>query len=639
MKVPRLRIELLGFWILLLGLLAGLACARTTSPTPATPQPSAAPTPSTPTTPASTPTTALTPSAKPTPTAPVTTGRQPLVPGGPPFYRDEYAKTMFGKLLIDYHHTKLPLWTKASYGGELRGAGTGSIATATIFNYLSILNLGRPTTGGMLFLMDTGLCSMVGREGKFDTCGGKYGNADDVVIIPGIVQTWKQDDFVNYTFTLRKDVMWPAVPPMVRADREVTAADIVWFLDITKKEGTLKDGFALVDTFTTVDRYTFKVKLTTPHAEFFRNMAHNSMAIFPKECYDEKGCLGTKQISPAPFLIKENVLNQRSVSEKNPEFWLKGLPYVDRMVQISMTDANVQKAAFRTGQIDNFGTFAVSEALDINKGVPGSKLQADATLTGTMFILPQLKGPYADVRVRRAMAMTMDLESAWAANDGFNTFPPIVSPDYFGAGWRMVLQQAGENYQLNPAKARQLMADAGYSNGFKTTLLSGKGCSGGFHDQIIAIQAAWKTHLNLDVAIKCVDTQQGQTAQYGSAWEDLIFIYPFNLSYWVSTDLGMLGLVTGSRTNFQKVTDAKIDDLFNRQRGELDPVKRVAIMWEFEQYELSQVYVLRVGHSPGLQVYQPWEMNGISNVVAYCCGTTNGPSWMSMMDTTKQPKR
>ena len=631
MVLPRLlpwRFVLVALFVLVV---MGVSCSKAT---PSGTAPTATPTPSK--TPATTPSTATPAPGAVTPKPVVATGPQPLLPGGPLYYREEFEKSTGGQLLAQYHANKWPLWTKAKYGGELRTAG--AFAPATHFNFLSVQTLGRPSLAGMLLYVDMGLCSMNGRDNDFSVCNGEYTHNTELFILPGIFQKWEQPNPLTYNFTVRKGVMWPAVAPMARTDREVTAQDIAWFLDITKKEGIVKDNFVLVESFEAVDRYTVRVKMSKPYAEMLQSMAHLSMALFPKECYDEKGCLGTKQITPSPFLMKTLEPGQKVTFEKNPEFFFKGLPYMDRMVQINIADVNAQKAAVTSGSMDVIGFQGFSEAEALQKATPGSKLQTEGILSGVQAFEPRYTGPFADIRVRRAMAMTMDHKTIWQAAEGFNWFPTLVARQWFGPEFQISVEhQLGEWYKFNPTKAKQLMTDAGFEKGFTTSLLTAT-CSGANYDMMLVTQANWKKHLNVDMSIKCVDAVAFRTAQYGNQWEGMAYLRPHNLGYWAGADVALVRLVSTAAVNFQKVNDPKIDDMYLRSRSELDPAKRVKILWDFEQYEMDQVYYFRLAWTWGIMVKNGWEINCAGHEMTYC-GVTNSPGWLSMMDVTQQPKR
>jgi peptide/nickel transport system substrate-binding protein len=562
-----------------------------------------------------------------------------MVPGGPAVDADKMYAQKDVQVLREYSPAKLPLWTKASYGGEIRTRVNNW--TLRLFIDPQLLFLSRPSTSGMLFLLDMGRCTMIGREGKFDTCNGQPAKNDTAAIIPGVIEKWQQPDPLTYILTVRKGVLWPAIPPINRTDREVTAQDIAWFLGYVKTENFLKDNFILTKTIEAMDRYTVKITMKQPHADFLLNMAHTSMGVFPKECMSAEGkfqCLGMEWVSPGPFLLKTDELRVRGVWEKNPEFYLKGLPYFDGLIALALNDPAAQKAAWLTGQLDTYITSSVTEMTDLSKRIEGSQVEAQITNGGLGAFRFNFTGPVADARVRRALAMTMDLPSMWqAAKDGFDYFPPLVPKNYFGDEFFMYVDLAGENYQFNPTKAKQLLTEAGYGNGFTLTLNTSSS-SGPVYDMFLWMQAQWKKHLNIDTKITVLDRTSLAVAFNQLKWDGIISVSGWNLTFWPDADTAFLQMVKGSRQNIEKIDDPKINDLFVKQRSEMDAAKRTAMLWEFEQYELTQIYALRYGSIANFMIHQPYEMNGASHTVAYYV-VFNGPTWLGMQDLTKVPKR
>jgi peptide/nickel transport system substrate-binding protein len=629
----------------LIMLVLGAACAKgeqkaaAPAPAPSTPAPTAASAPAAAPAPATSAPSTQSAAPTPAPSAPAAAGvpsGQPVVPGGPPFFRSEVEKLTGYQFLQRWHVTKLSIWTKASYGGDHTGAVNWT--PSTTLNLLGVLTLSRPSYAGMLLYTESGRCAWGGRNEDFSVCKGQYGKNQAHVLQPGIFTNWQQPDPTTYIFTVRKGVLWPAVPPMNRTDREMTAEDIVWFLNLTKEKGILKPNFALYKTIEPVDRYTVKITLTSPNADTVLNLAHTSMGLIAKECYEEKDCIGGKLITPGPFLLKISETRQRAIFEKNPEFYLKGAPYWDRMVLLNITDIAAQKAGFVTGKLDVYSATALVEAETLLKQVPGSQVHAPGGIGGvTMTLRPQLKGPLADVRVRRAMTMTLDHPQMWDAGfDGFSLFTPLISRDYFGADFYMTLAQAGENYQFNPTKAKQLLAEAGFPNGFATQIVYNLN-SGVYYQYALYLQAQWKKHLNIDVKLQIIDTVTHTNQFYESTWDGLYWQSACWIrGCWGLADDAFAQFLKGSPQNVQKIDDPKTEEFYLKQRSELDPAKRVKLLWEFDQYELTQVYQIRVGMAASFNMMQPWEMNGASHETMWYTAL-NGPTWMGMHDISKYP--
>jgi ABC-type transport system substrate-binding protein len=589
-------------------------------------------------TPAPTPSASASPAAPASaqPSAPAANATPvPLVPGAPPFDRAGIQKTKFWAIWNEYHQTKIPLWTKAKYGGELRSVN--QYLPTIQFNSLKVLGDHRALFHGTLFNIDYGLCSLQNRNDDYSTCPGKYANNYNRIITPSAFTGWEQPNGTTYIFRLRKGVLWPAIPPMARQDREVTSTDIVWMLETIKKEGALAPYFSLVKSFEALDRYTVRTTLSEPHAEFIINMANVSLALFAKECYEELDCLINKQVTPAPFLFKSGTARASAYFERNPEYYLKDLPYLDGFRLLGITDPAAQKAAFFSGQVTVTHVIGAPGELEhFKKQVPGVKIIA-ATIFNGQALRPQLQGPLADVRVRRALAMTMDHQSLWETGyGGFAFFPTLVARHYFGDEFFMTLEQAGEWYQFNPTRAKQLLAEAGYPDGFTTTITTAARF-GAIYDMIIQMQANWKKHLNITVNLKQLDSTAATAALYAGTWEGM---YPLGCHIpgcWGGGDEPFLQMLKGAPLNFQKIDDPKINDLYYRQRGELDPGKRTALLWEYEQYELNQLYVLRYAGLMGFVVKQPYSMNCAPQQMSWC-GDTDSPMFVEMHDMDQAPK-
>jgi peptide/nickel transport system substrate-binding protein len=281
-----------------------------------------------------------------------------------------------------------------------------------------------------------------------------------------------------------------------------------------------------------------------------------------------------------------------------------------------------------------------TEMKSVQRQIPGVQVTSQVVLAGTSVLRPQLKGPMADVRVRRAMAMTMDHPTMWqVGQEGFGYFPNIVSRDYFGADWYYTVEQAGQWYQYNPTKAKELMKEAGFETGFKVNLiLPSFFSSGGPYEEMLFLQSNWKKHLGIDVTIQIAEPVPYAAMLNERTWDGMYYQYGWNVSYWAEGDAAVGHFVKGNRLNFQNVDDTFMFDIYPKVRGEMDSAKRAGLLWQVEQRELDQVYLLRVAPPASFQLMQPWELNGAPHQVAWWA-SLNGPTWLTMLDTAKMPKR
>jgi peptide/nickel transport system substrate-binding protein len=536
---------------------------------------------------------------------------------------------------VEYHSQKVPLWTRAIYGGTaVSQTAVNTVLADPTRDPLRAAGARRNHYYGRLFYFDQGLCSWVGRDEDFSVCRGRYSESGGILVTPGIIQRWVQPDPVTFIFSVRKGVLWPNIPPVTRTDRELTADDVKWFLDTTKREGVLRGSFVDVKEFAVQDRYTLKVTLERPLPDFMRSMVQSGLGVFAKECCDEGDpCMSRKIITPSPWLLKDYVPRTRAVFEKNPEFYLKGLPYVDQWVWLYIADPGAQQAAFITRQALNFRGTTEQQSLPIAKQTPGSRLTLSYSAASGTMLIPKLEGPLADVRVRRALMMAMDLRTVWeVSTGGVGVVPTYFGRDLLGVGksFFLGLDLAGEWYQYDPQRAKKLLADAGFPSGFQTTITSQTAS-----DALLAVQSQWKKNLSVDVQIKVVDAVTATTLLLERKWQGMITGYA--APFWTDGDTGFIPFAKGGAFNYQNVNDSLFDDLWAKARLELDPAKRAGLIWQAEQRELDQVYMFRINHAWPWDIFSGTELNGATHVWDFYYSL--GVAWMTMLDPNQPLKR
>lgn len=630
-----------------MGLLAtallGVACAKAeeaAAPAPAA-APSAAPAAAPAPLPAAAP--APAPVAAPTPSVPADTSRGEA-PSAPTVAEavirlnplvDEPNST-FPRELIKFHPSKLPLWDRAVYGGV--EWGTSVQALGPTINPFLTYQLGRPNLYGMFMLVDVGTCSLVGRE-DFSRCHGKRTNLLAGTLAPGIFEKWERPNSLTVKFTMRKGVLWPAIPPMGRTDREVTANDVVWYFETQKAGGIYQDTFGLTSGIRALDRYTVQVDFKEPHADFFRMVASTGFGIVPKECYEQKDCLNSKIISPGPYIIDQASYQPRVRTEyvKNEEFWLKGLPYLDRKIGIAINDPAAQRAAFQTGQIDYVQTYTPSERDLLIKQVPGQHNMAIMCTCGSGHLLPKVTlAPLNDVRVRQALSMAIDRPRLWQLCCGGATMMGIpMAFDYLGLELAPKLSELGPVVQYNPTEAKRLLKEAGYESGFTVNLWT-SWTTFASPEIYAAVQDDWKRNLGVRLEVKMVDSATSRTKRQQGEWEGFHFDQCYVCAA-TDADSYFLTAVSYSKQNFAGINDPKIDEMYLRARGELDPAKRVTVLWEFTRRMLDQGYGIHVSSPVAYDHMQPWVYNKGAHIYGYA-SLTNLAAWPTFVDTEQKRK-
>jgi peptide/nickel transport system substrate-binding protein len=278
-------------------------------------------------------------------------------------------------------------------------------------------------------------------------------------IVPWLAERWHTADNKNYTFFLKRGVRF-------HNGRELRAADVKFVIDRAMNPETKHPYPGYYESISDIvvrDDYTVTVTLKSTTANFLLNMARQGSVVYPREAIDT---LKSEPIGTGPYKLAEWVRGDRIVLVKNPDYHVKGLPRLDRVTYRFITDPNAALAALKAGDIDAsmFG-LGPEHVPELQKD-PRFQVIIGETTNDVILSMNNSRKPYTDVRVRRALT------------HGINK-PDVVKGAMFGLG-RVI----GTNVDpLNPyfvdmagampydaAKAKKLLAEAGYPNGFETVL-------------------------------------------------------------------------------------------------------------------------------------------------------------------------
>ena len=278
--------------------------------------------------------------------------------------------------------------------------------------------------------------------------------------------------------------------------REVTADDVAWNMDqLNNNPDAMNYRFFgyLIEGIHPVKTGPWEVSVTHPISEHLGNIMRlvDNHLIFPPELYQTYGYEGVTDwkyaVGTGPYIIIDSVPNNMTTLERNPNYWLtdpvgpgKGnqLPYIERVKVAVIPDRSTQLAALRTARVDQMGGLSLEEKTLTLRQCPEMKSAA----RGGFYIGPVYmrvdRPPFSDIRVRRAAMMAIDIEEInESLYEGLGTYPswpyyytPAYADLYMGLDDPMCPDTVRELYSYNPDKARQLLIEAGYPDGFKTEL-------------------------------------------------------------------------------------------------------------------------------------------------------------------------
>ncbi|HXH11773.1 MAG TPA: ABC transporter substrate-binding protein [Alphaproteobacteria bacterium] len=343
------------------------------------------------------------------------------------------------------------------------------------------------------------------------------------VIRKSLAESWQMVDASTWIFHLRQGVKFHNRPPV--HGREMTAEDVRYSYDLLKGKPGYSSRGAAIERVDVVDRYTVRIHLKGPDPHFPINHVNSfSPVIVPKEAVEAEGGLGRYPVGTGAFLLKEFAAGEGVLLVKNPDYFMRDkdgrqLPYVDAIRLIFTRDAATEAALFRSKRVDMIRPPTLDMLYELLKTVPDAYLyRVPSYGWGNYGLMLRLdKAPYDDVRVRQALSMAINRDIvAEIINRGdaslYGPFPWVLAG--YTQRSEYSTENLGPNYEYNPQRARQLLAEAGYPNGFDMTIEWGEFRGYAWGDFAVAIGRFFED-IGIRVKLKQVDTSTWWTMRFG----------------------------------------------------------------------------------------------------------------------------
>ena len=283
---------------------------------------------------------------------------------------------------------------------------------------------------------------------------------------PSLAETWKVSaDGKTITFNLRKGVKWHDGKDFTSADVQFSAMK-VW----KELHPRGRSTFAKLTAVETPSPLTAVFKLSEASPYLMSALSSYEGQILPKHLYDgtdiAQNPYNSKPVGTGPFMFKEWQKGNFILLERNPNYWDRGKPHLDKIVLRIIPDASARAAAFETGEI-LLGGFSPVPLNDVKRLEATGKF--DLETKGYEYLAPlfllefNLKNRYlADKRVRQAIAHAVNrdlvVKTVWFGFGKPATGPvPSVLTQFYSA--------SVPQYPFDPKKAEQLLDDAGFKRG------------------------------------------------------------------------------------------------------------------------------------------------------------------------------
>ena len=338
----------------------------------------------------------------------------------------------------------------------------------------------------------------------------------------GLAESWEITGPKEITYYLNKGIYWHDKPPM--NGREVVAADVVRGYQqlLDSADSGLPVMLARPIRMEAPDKYTFVWELAEPD---FRTAftIDDWYRISPVEVAEQYGDMEDWKtvVGNGPFILTDYVGGSSITYERNPNNWetdLEGrpVPYIDGFTMLIITDASTRLAALRTGKIDIMVQVPWRDAEELLRTHPELETTGSYPWNSIKLQFHVSDGIFSDVRVRRALAMAIDHKAILEDyHEGNSMIIPsgMITPD---SKWFLKLEDYPESvqelYEHNPEGAKQLLAEAGYPDGFKCEL---EIYTFAHHPDMATMIKAWWADIDVDVEIKTLEIGNYISLLYG----------------------------------------------------------------------------------------------------------------------------
>jgi peptide/nickel transport system substrate-binding protein len=439
-----------------------------------------------------------------------------------------------------------------------------------------------------------------------------------------LAESWTQPNELTYVFKLRRGVRWQNKAPV--NGRELTADDVVYSVERFRTITGNANAYMLssLDKVEAPDKYTVKFTLKEPYVWFLDMLANShAVAIIAKECVEKFGDLKKPEsmVGSGPWMFESYRPNVGYTFLRNPNYFVAGQPYIDR-IEVAVDEDNASRmAAFIAGKYDLGWEYqGVINRVDwvqikdtLKQKRPRLQTVEYPNAVMTHISMRTDKAPFSDVRVRRAMSLAIHRQGIVdAVYEGAGVLNPAVPAAL--KEWSVPIAQLGEGarwFKYDPAQARKLMAEAGYPNGFPATVdFTTYGST-----VLVDIAQLVLKHLK-DIGIDAKLNQK----EYGAY---------ISTSFYGKFDSMCLGPQTGFQEpdnflygqyypgelkNQSHINDLAVADMLVSQRRTQDIVKRRKIIHDIQRHLANQQYYVQLASPIQIAVWEGAIKNYAPNV-------------------------
>ncbi len=391
----------------------------------------------------------------------------------------------------------------------------------------------------------------------------------DFKVVPDLAEEWSQPSDTEWVIKIKEGVKF-------HDGTEMKAEDVKFSLERSLEQPKVQHVLSEIESIEVVDDYTVKITTKIAFAPFLYTLVHAGASILPK-AYVESEDNFQNPIGSGPFTFVEWASGDKVVLKKNENYFDENnMGQMDTITFRVIPEGTSRTIALETGEVDIVDEL---ETIDINKVESNAdlKLYSEASTRIDYFAVNNQKAPFDNKLVRQALNYAIDKQAVMlvAINGAGVETKSVLAPSMLG--------YKASDYSYNPEKAKELLAQAGYPDGFKTTIWS----SGDQRKRIAEIIQANLAEIGITATIEMYEwgtyidvLMKGEEETFVLGWTSNPDPDSTLTPLFHSSNIGAM--------NMARINDPKVDELIVSGREELDLGKRTEIYNELHKHIMEQ---------------------------------------------------
>ena len=406
-------------------------------------------------------------------------------------------------------------------------------------------------------------------------------------IVPELATAWAwNEERTKLTFTLREGVTWHDGKPFTSKDVQCTW-NLLTGKSTEKFRLNFREGwYKNLAEITTQGDFEVTFHLKRPQPAFIALLASGYSPVYP--CHVAPNAMRSRPVGTGPFKFAEFKVNESIKLTRNPDYWKKGLPYLDGIEYTIIPNRSTAILAFASGKFDVTFPFEITIPLvkDLKTQAPWAVCEIASSNVSTNLVVNRDVPPFDNAEIRRAMALVLDRKAYIdILSEGRNDVGGAMLPPPEGV-WGMTpeilrtLPGYGDDQAANQAEAQKIMRGLGYGPDKRLKVKVSTRNIPVYRDPAVILIDQLK-QIFIDGELDVVET-----AIWSAKVARKDYIIGLNLTGSGVDDPDQQfyeNYACGSQRNYTAYCNPAIDALIDQQSMERDQEKRRKIVWEIDR--------------------------------------------------------